>query len=227
VIVVVADTSPLNYLIQINCEHILPALYERVFVPTAVVQELDHPRTVAAVRTWLTRVPSWLVVQDVAPTADPQLARLDPGERQAIQLAKREHADLLLMDEKLGVRIAREQGLAVTGTLEILNIRPIPKSSSSPTSPRLWSTRRLDLPGHSFFLFGLRGSGAGRRGPRERPSRGPGQSDAAVARRSRPGSRCSGPKPYRGVYAAHNAIGKRNCYCTRTRSARLSRSPRY
>jgi predicted nucleic acid-binding protein len=48
------------------------------------------------------------------------LRELDPGERQAIQLAKQEHADLLLMDEKLGVRIAREQGLAVTGTLGVL-----------------------------------------------------------------------------------------------------------
>jgi predicted nucleic acid-binding protein len=36
VIVVVADTSPLNYLIQINCDHVLPTLYERVFVPSAV-----------------------------------------------------------------------------------------------------------------------------------------------------------------------------------------------
>jgi len=40
VIVVVADTSPLNYLIQINCDQVLPALYERVFVPSAVVEEL-------------------------------------------------------------------------------------------------------------------------------------------------------------------------------------------
>lgn len=119
-IVVVADTSPLKYLIQIDCEHILPALYERVFVPATVVEELDHPRTVAAVRTWLTRVPSWLVVRDVASAPDPGLVKLDPGERQAIQLAKQEHADLLLMDEKLGVRIAREQGLAVTGTLGVL-----------------------------------------------------------------------------------------------------------
>jgi predicted nucleic acid-binding protein len=120
VIVVVADTSPLNYLIQINCDHVLPALYERVFVPAAVVEELDHPKSVAAVRAWLTRLPSWLVVAQVAEAADVRLARLDPGERQAIQLAKREHADLLLMDEKLGVRIAREQGLAVTGTLGVL-----------------------------------------------------------------------------------------------------------
>jgi predicted nucleic acid-binding protein len=120
VIVVVADTSPLNYLIQIQCEHILPAMYTRVFVPTAVVEELDHPRTVSAVRAWLAQVPSWLVVRDVASEVDPALTRLDPGERQAIQLARQEHADLLLMDEKLGVRIAREQGLAVTGTLGVL-----------------------------------------------------------------------------------------------------------
>jgi predicted nucleic acid-binding protein len=120
VIVVVADTSPLNYLIQINCDHVLPGLYERVFVPSAVVEELGHPRAVAAVRAWLTRVPSWLVVEQVAEAADARLARLDPGERQAIQLAKQEHADLLLMDEKLGVRIAREHGFDVMGTLGVL-----------------------------------------------------------------------------------------------------------
>jgi uncharacterized protein len=83
VIVVVADTSPLNYLIQINCEHVLPALYARVFVPRAVVDEFDHPKSVAAVRVWLTHLPSWLVVEQVAEAADVRLARLDPGERQA------------------------------------------------------------------------------------------------------------------------------------------------
>ena len=119
-IVVVADTSPLNYLIQIHCDHVLPALYERVFVPAAVVEELHHPRTTAAVRTWLAHTPSWLEVEQVDEPVDPQLARLDPGERQAIQLAKRAHADLLLMDERLGVRIARAHGLAVTGTLGTL-----------------------------------------------------------------------------------------------------------
>lgn len=119
-IVVVADTSPLNYLVQIRGEHILPELYEHVFVPTAVVEELGHPRALSTVREWLARVPSWLVVRDVVSESDPTLTRLDPGERQAIQLAKQEHADLLLVDERLGVRIAREHGLAVTGTLGVL-----------------------------------------------------------------------------------------------------------
>lgn len=119
-IVVVADTSPLNYLIQIHCDHVLPALYERVFVPAAVVEELHHPRATEAVRAWLANTPSWLVVEEVDEPVDPELARLDPGERQAIQLAKRTHADLLLMDERFGVRIARAHGLAVTGTLGTL-----------------------------------------------------------------------------------------------------------
>ena len=119
-IVVVADTSPLNYLIQVNCDHLLPALYERVFVPAVVVEELQHPKSMAAVRAWLARLPSWLVVEQIADAVDARLARLDPGERQAIQLARRERADLLLMDEKVGVRIAREEGLAVTGTVGVL-----------------------------------------------------------------------------------------------------------
>lgn len=59
-------------------------------------------------------------MEQVDEPVDPELTRLDPGERQAIQLAKRAHADLLLMDERLGVRIARAQGLAVTGTLGTL-----------------------------------------------------------------------------------------------------------
>ena len=46
-IVVVADTSPLNYLVQINREHILPALYTRVFVPTAVLEEVRRQATLS------------------------------------------------------------------------------------------------------------------------------------------------------------------------------------
>ncbi len=119
-IVVVADTSPLNYLVQINRAHILPALVTRVLVPTAVIEELSHPSAGSTVRRWLESMPSWLIVRAAVSEIEPALAKLDPGEREAIQLARREHADLLLMDEKLGVRIAPEQGLPVTGTLGVL-----------------------------------------------------------------------------------------------------------
>lgn len=119
-IVVVADTSPLNYLIQIDCQELLPALYERVFVPAAVVKELDHPGTPPAVRRWVRQIPVWIEVREVRSHPDQTLVLLDPGEREAIQLAQEEHADLLLMDERLGVRLARRRGFMVTGTLGIL-----------------------------------------------------------------------------------------------------------
>jgi predicted nucleic acid-binding protein len=35
-----ADTSLLNYLLQIGCESVLPALYKRIVVPAAVLAEL-------------------------------------------------------------------------------------------------------------------------------------------------------------------------------------------
>jgi hypothetical protein len=55
--IVVADTSPLNYLLQIGCESVLPALYERIVVPSAVLAELSHPDTPAAVSSWLLHSP--------------------------------------------------------------------------------------------------------------------------------------------------------------------------
>ena len=47
--VVVADTSPLNYLVLIGHVDILSALFERVFVPAIVRDELQNrPQTFSA-----------------------------------------------------------------------------------------------------------------------------------------------------------------------------------
>jgi predicted nucleic acid-binding protein len=116
----VSDTSPLNYLIQIRCEHLLPALYARVLIPVAVLRELENASTPAIVRAWLGKPPDWIAVREVELRADSQIDELDPGERHAIQLASDESADLLLMDERAGVRLARARGLIVTGTLGVL-----------------------------------------------------------------------------------------------------------
>jgi predicted nucleic acid-binding protein len=120
-IVVVADTSPLNYLLRIGCERLLPELYGKVFIPPAVLRELRDPGTPEIVRAFLYRAPEWIVLAGaMQPIADRVLAELDPGEREAIQLALEKSADLVLMDERTGVRVARERGLRVTGTLGVL-----------------------------------------------------------------------------------------------------------
>ncbi|HMD98502.1 MAG TPA: hypothetical protein VKM93_14355 [Terriglobia bacterium] len=58
--VVVADTSPLNYLLLIGEVDLLPRLYGRVLVPDIVVSELIDSEAPPAVRTWASHVPSWV-----------------------------------------------------------------------------------------------------------------------------------------------------------------------
>jgi predicted nucleic acid-binding protein len=47
---------------------------------------------------------------------------LDEGERAAIALATSIGADLILMDDRAGVAVAYRRGLAVTGTLGVLDL---------------------------------------------------------------------------------------------------------
>ena len=119
-IAVVADTSPLNYLIQIDCHKVLPILYRRILLPDVVAKELDQRGTPPVVRAWMQQVPQWVEVRKIGSRPDSTLSMLDPGEREAIQLAEEIGADLLLMDERAGVRIARGRGMLVTGTLGVL-----------------------------------------------------------------------------------------------------------
>lgn len=49
---VIADTSPVNYLVLIGSVDILPQLYGRVLVPPSVCSELQHPRAPETVRAW-------------------------------------------------------------------------------------------------------------------------------------------------------------------------------
>ena len=118
--IVVADASPLRYLIQIEHGHVLRELYGVVIVPPIVITELSKPTTPPIVREWISDRPEWLQVQ--APTGDllGVDVRLDPGELAAITLALELSADALLIDERDGRRVAERRGLAVLGTLRVL-----------------------------------------------------------------------------------------------------------
>ncbi len=85
---VVADTSPIHYLILIDQTDLLAGLFGRVFVPTAVEAELRHPSAPAVVRRTIAERPNWLetVLFKVDPT-QPPVVGLHAGERDAILLA--------------------------------------------------------------------------------------------------------------------------------------------
>ena len=118
--IVVADTTPLNYLILIDEIELLPALYRTVLIPQEVHRELQNPRTPPVVRTWASDLPVWCEVHALTSIPDITLSELDAGERDAIQLALDSGVDTLLMDENEGRRAAIRHHLKVTGTIAVL-----------------------------------------------------------------------------------------------------------
>jgi len=64
--IVIADTSPLNYLVLIGEADILLRLYHRVVIPEAVLRELLHPETPTIVSEWIARRPTWLEVERIS-----------------------------------------------------------------------------------------------------------------------------------------------------------------
>ncbi|HEX4809269.1 MAG TPA: DUF3368 domain-containing protein [Bryobacteraceae bacterium] len=117
--IVVADTSPLNYLVLIGAVEVLKPLYERIVVPRAVAEELSGTKAPSVVQTWIARPPEWLEVKPDPPN-DSKLWFLDPGERAALLLVQLLGADEILIDERDGREEAERRNLRVTGTLGVL-----------------------------------------------------------------------------------------------------------
>ena len=120
--VVIADSSPLHYLILIDAADVLRALFGVVKIPEAVFKELQHKNAPAKVAAWLSRRPPWLhVEQTFAEPPDAEFSQLGEGERAAIRLALEQGPEaLLLIDELKGRRVAEGRGIRFMGTLGVL-----------------------------------------------------------------------------------------------------------
>lgn len=115
----IADTSPLLALARVDALALLPALFARVWVPEVVVQEcLAKP-----LRADAQRIGQALDAGLLAVVADPPvrlaLSGLDAGEQAAIELAL-QHEAVVLLDERRGRALARQQGVKVLGAIGVL-----------------------------------------------------------------------------------------------------------
>jgi predicted nucleic acid-binding protein len=119
-LIVVADTSPINYLVLIDEIALLQQLYGKVLIPPAVLKELQDKRTPEKVRRWIDVAPSWFEVHPVRAIRLPLTADLDDGELEALQLAHETGADFVLMDEADGRIQAELLNLTVRGTLRVI-----------------------------------------------------------------------------------------------------------
>jgi predicted nucleic acid-binding protein len=118
--IVVADTSPLNYLIRLGYPDLLHEIYGRVLAPHAVLIEMQHPEAPPEVRAWAFAAPTWLEEIYVRQLDATLAAELGAGEREAISLALQVHADVLLIDERFGRQEAEVRHIEVAGTLAVL-----------------------------------------------------------------------------------------------------------
>ena len=119
--IVVSDTSPLNYLVLIDEIELLPKLFGQVLIPQIVLDELGGDGAPDKVHEWLQSPPDWLVVKPNAPSDPFGLSHIDPGEREAILLAAEMSADLVLLDDRQARKAARSIGLRITGTIGVLD----------------------------------------------------------------------------------------------------------
>jgi uncharacterized protein len=118
-VIVIADTSPLNYLIQIDSIDLLTLLFKQVHIPSAVLEELQHLGAPDRVRVWSRTPPEWVTVHSALAITS-ELQHLDAGEQQALALAHKLKAYLILIDEWRGRGVARRLGFEITGTLGVL-----------------------------------------------------------------------------------------------------------
>lgn len=113
--IVVADTSPINYLILIEAIEVLPKLYGRAIVPQAVCDELVKPSAPDLVQAWVRNRPAWIEIRNPTHAAEIVGSDIDAGERDAILLAEELGADRLIIDDQEGRRAAERRGCPFQG----------------------------------------------------------------------------------------------------------------
>lgn len=119
-ILIVADTGPLNYRIQIGHAALLGQLADRIVLPASVAAELRAAAAPEAVRMWTASPPVWVEIRKASLHIEaPDIAAAD---REAIALAVELRASVLLMDDRQARRCAANHGVVTVGTLGLLEV---------------------------------------------------------------------------------------------------------
>lgn len=119
--IIVSDTSPINYLVLIEQIHLLHTLFKQIIIPETVRDELSDSLAPQLVRNWIATAPDWLTICSVSQPGDEIIDLLDPGERAAICLAEQLSANLILLDDMKARRVATSRNFAITGILGVLD----------------------------------------------------------------------------------------------------------
>jgi len=117
---VVLDSGPIIHLSWIDHLDLLDTLFEEVFLPIAVCNEVlaTSLETLGRVSIEASLTQGWLQIHGIQTTLPS--AALGRGEMEAIILAEEMRANLLITDDAAARTLASQRGLIVTGTLGVL-----------------------------------------------------------------------------------------------------------
>ena len=114
---VIANTTPLIALANIDRLELLRELYGSIIIPQAVMDEIIREPAKQRVRRAI-----WIKVESIQDVSqkDAFRARLHTGEVEVMILAREQKADLVIIDDDAAKKTAKFLGLNVTGTLGVL-----------------------------------------------------------------------------------------------------------
>ncbi|WP_153800963.1 DUF3368 domain-containing protein [Foetidibacter luteolus] len=118
---VVSDNSPISNFFLIGRLDILQSLYGTIVMPVRVLQELEELK-MHGIDTSVIKQLNWISVVKPAENEIFQKlnAELDYAEASAISLAMEINAEVLLIDERKGTKIAKRYNISTIGVLGIL-----------------------------------------------------------------------------------------------------------
>ena len=118
---IVSNTSPLIAFSKIDKFKILKELFRKIVIPETVYEEFlanctmeEKQRFIVARETFIDKI----VMTEIYSFS----RKLGKGEQEALSLAIRHQADLLLMDDRKGYNEAKERNINVASTRAILKI---------------------------------------------------------------------------------------------------------
>jgi predicted nucleic acid-binding protein len=118
---VIVNATPIIAISAINKLELINQLFDEVIIPHAVYEEvvIQGAKKTGAIDL---QNADWIQIEKLTSktTIEPLLLGLDQGELEVIQLGLLINPDFVVIDEKLGRKIAQAMGLSVKGTLGIL-----------------------------------------------------------------------------------------------------------
>lgn len=165
---VVADTTPLRYLIEVGAINLVRTYYGSVLIPPEVHRELQQEHFPEEVKAWAADLPEWVEVVKPENQELPDIEsapglrdKLHDGEKEAFRLALEVKADRVLVDDRDAISYWRglmDGGLADgrdTRTLTILGVAKAdgldPDGSFMLRLPRTRFRMTVDVLKGSFF----------------------------------------------------------------------------